>query len=109
LPRSDLPAWVRHDAARNAWLVDVHVQPGARRTEACGEHDGRLKLKLAAPPVDNKANGLLRSWAAERLGVPSSAVRLLRGETSRRKTLAVSGLNHDQMAAALGRLIENEP
>jgi uncharacterized protein YggU (UPF0235/DUF167 family) len=36
-------------------------------------------------------------------------VRLLRGETSRRKTLAVSGLGHDQMAAALGRLIENEP
>ncbi|MFZ0105252.1 MAG: DUF167 domain-containing protein [Thiobacillus sp.] len=104
----ELPSWVRHDPAHEAWLLDLHVQPGARTSEACGEHDGRLKLKIAAPPVDNKANGVLRSWVAACLGVPNSAVRLLRGEASRRKTLAVSGLDPERIAAALERLINNK-
>ena len=39
--------------------LTLHVQPGARTTEAVGEHGGRLKLKIAAPPVDNKANAHL--------------------------------------------------
>jgi uncharacterized protein len=108
LARFDLPSWARHDPARDAWLLDLHVQPGARISEACGEHDGRLKLKIAAPPVDNKANGVLRSWVAACLGVPDSAVRLLRGEASRRKTLTVSGLDPERVAAALERLINNK-
>jgi len=108
LARFELPPWVRHDAARDAWLLELHVRPGARISEACGEHDGRLKLKIAAPPVDNKANGVLRSWVAVCLGVPNSAVRLLRGEASRRKTLAISGLDSERVAAALERLINNK-
>jgi uncharacterized protein (TIGR00251 family) len=108
LARFELPSWARHDPARDAWLLDLHVQPGARISEACGEHDGRLKLKIAAPPVDNKANGVLRSWVAACLGVPNSAVRLLRGEASRRKTLAISGLDSERVAAALERLINNK-
>lgn len=105
---SELPAWVRRDAAHDAWLLDLHVQPGARSSGSCGEHDGRLKLKVAAPPVDNRANGVLREWVAACLGVPNSAVRLLRGETSRRKTLAVSGLDPERVAAALQRLINSK-
>jgi uncharacterized protein (TIGR00251 family) len=81
---------VRRDAA--GWLLDLHVQPGARATAAAGVHGDRLKLKIAAPPVDNKANALLLAWLAARLGVPRSAVRLVRGETSRLKTVAVSGV-----------------
>jgi hypothetical protein len=108
LPPSELPAWVRRDAARGTWLLQLHVQPGARVSESCGEHDGRLKLKIAAPPVDNRANGVLRSWVAARLGVPSSAVQLLHGETSRRKMLSVGGLDPDGIAAALARLIDNK-
>ena len=107
LPRSELPAWVCRDAAGGAWLLQLYVQPGARTSQSCGEHDGRLKLKIAAPPVDNRANGVLRSWLAARLGVPDSAVRLLHGQTSRRKTLAVGGLDPDGIAAALARLINN--
>ena len=106
--RFELPPWVRHDPSRDAWLLELYVQPGARISEACGEHDGRLKLKIAAPPVDNKANGVLRNWVAACLGVPNSAVRLLRGEASRRKTLAVSGLDPERVAAALERLINNK-
>ncbi len=84
------PAWARRDGAD--WLLDLHVQPGAKVTAAVGEHGGRLKLKIAAPPVDNKANAHLLAWLAAQLGVPKSAVRLVRGETSRQKTVAVCGV-----------------
>ncbi len=84
------PVWVRRDG--DAWLLDLHVQPGARITAVAGVHGDRLKLKLSAPPVDNKANMQLLAWLAASLGVPRSALRLVRGETSRQKTVAVCGV-----------------
>ncbi len=74
------------------WLLELHVQPGAKLTVVVGEHGGRLKLKIAAPAVDNKANVHLLAWLAMQLGVPKSGVRLVRGATSRQKTVAVSGV-----------------
>jgi uncharacterized protein len=65
---------------------------GGKNHGGRGEHGGRLKLKIAAPPVDNKANAHLLAWLAAQLGVPKSAVRLVRGESSRQKTVAVSGV-----------------
>ncbi|HMM46993.1 MAG TPA: DUF167 domain-containing protein [Thiobacillaceae bacterium] len=85
------PIWAHRDGTD--WLLDLHVQPGAKTTMAVGEHGGRLKLKIAAPAVDNKANTHLLSWLAARLGVPKSAVRLVRGAGSRQKTVAVSGVD----------------
>ena len=87
---SEPPVWARRAGA--GWLLDLYVQPGAKVTAAVGEHGGRLKLKIAAPPVDNKANVHLLVWLAAQLGVPKSAVRLERGESSRQKTVAVSGV-----------------
>ncbi len=57
-----------------------------------GEHGGRPKLKIVAPPVDNKANVHLPAWLAAQPGVPKSAVPLVRGETSRQKSVVVSGV-----------------
>jgi len=91
LAHSDPPVWVRRDGS--GWLLELHVQPGAKTTAAVGEHGGRLKLKIAAPPVDNKANAHLLAWLAAQLGVPRSAVRLVRGETSRQKSVLVSGVD----------------
>ncbi|MFP5409812.1 MAG: DUF167 domain-containing protein [Gammaproteobacteria bacterium] len=85
------PVWARRDG--EAWLLDLQVQPGAKTTAVVGEHGGRLKLKIAAPPVDNKANVHLLDWLAARLGVPKSAVRLVRGETARQKTVAIIGVD----------------
>jgi len=70
------------------WLA-VSVSPNARRTQANGLHDGALRVRLAAPPVDGKANDLLLAWVAAELGLPRRAVRLVRGEASRRKWLAI--------------------
>lgn len=88
--RGEPPVWARRDGA--GWLLDLHVQPGAKVTAVVGEHGGRLKLKISAPPVDNKANEHLLTWLAARLGVPKSALRMVRGETSRQKTVAVHGV-----------------
>lgn len=70
------------------WLA-VSVRPNAKRTAADGLHDGALRVRLGAPPVDGKANQLLIDWLADELGVPKRAVQLVRGETSRRKWLAI--------------------
>lgn len=105
--RNEPPVWARRDGA--GWLLDLHVQPGAKTTSCAGEHGGRLKLKIAAPPVDNKANAHLLAWLAVQLGVPKSSVRLVRGETSRQKTVAVSGVEAPWLAIDNKREHEHPP
>jgi uncharacterized protein len=80
----------------------VLVQPRASRTRVLGQHDGRLKVALAAPPVDGAANQALVDFVASSLGVRLSAVRLLDGATSRRKRLEVEGLDAATARARLG-------
>lgn len=70
------------------WLA-VSVQPNARRTAADGLHDAALRVRLCAPPVDGKANQRLIEWLAGELGLPRRALRLVRGESARRKWLAI--------------------
>ncbi len=68
-------------------VLRVVVTPNAPRTVADGLHDGQLRVRLAAPPVDGKANEALQGWLAHELGVPKRAVTLLRGSSARRKAL----------------------
>jgi uncharacterized protein (TIGR00251 family) len=63
----------------------LHIQPGAKKTEVAGLHGEALKIRLAAPPVDGKANACLIAFLADRLAVARSAVSLLSGDTSRAK------------------------
>jgi uncharacterized protein (TIGR00251 family) len=65
------------------------VSPNARRTAADGLHDGCLRVRLNAPPVDGKANDALLTWLARELGLARRSVTLLRGESARRKTVHV--------------------
>jgi hypothetical protein len=71
--------------------LEVLVQPRASRTRVVGVHDGRLKIQLAAPPVDGEANAALVEFLAGALGVRRSDVAIERGETGRRKTVRVAG------------------
>lgn len=80
-------AWLRADGG--GCVITVHVQPGARRTEIVGEHGEALKIRLAAPPVDGKANEALLSYLAEKLSVNRRTLELRAGATSRRKLVAV--------------------
>lgn len=89
------PCLVRHDGRL---MLDVVVSPGARRTGADGLHDGALRVRLVAPPVDGKANALLLDWLAGELGLPRRSLRLVRGATTRRKRIAAD-LAHEQDVA----------
>ncbi len=68
----------------------LHVQPGAKRTEVSGLHGVALKIRVAAPAVDGKANAVLLRFLAEAFGVPLRRVRIVRGATSRDKTVEVT-------------------
>lgn len=83
--------------------LTLHIQPGAKKTEFAGLHGDALKIRLAAPPVDGKANEALVRFVAEALGLPKSAVHLKSGQTSRRKVLEVSGAT----AEAVARLVQS--
>lgn len=75
----------------------VLVQPRASRSKVVGEHDGRLKIALAAPPVDGEANAALIEFIADALDVRKADVRLADGETSRRKRLLIQGVTLEQV------------
>ena len=81
--------------------LDLLVQPRASRTAVVGEHGGRLKVALAAPPVEGEANGALLRFLSGALAVRRSDVLLLRGEAGRRKTIRVSGRSAAEARAAL--------
>jgi len=72
-----------------SWRVRVWVQPGAKKSEVDGIHDGRLKIRLQAPAVENKANKALMAFMAKIFGVRKNRVRIERGEKSRAKTLII--------------------
>jgi uncharacterized protein (TIGR00251 family) len=73
-------------------LVDVRVQPRASRTEIVGLHGARLRVRLAAPPVDGRANAALTDFFADVCGLPRARVTLDAGTASRDKRLRLHGL-----------------
>ena len=82
--------------------LTLHVQPGARKTELAGEHGDALKIRLAAPPVDGKANIALLAWVARRFDLPARAVTLVSGEKSRHKIVQLDcELTLEQVLATL--------
>ena len=70
-------------------VLTLAVTPNARRTEAIGLHAEALRLKLAAPPVDGKANAALVAWLAEELGLAKRDVRVRRGAAARHKQVEI--------------------
>jgi hypothetical protein len=67
----------------------VQVVPNASRTACAGLHDGALRLRLMAPPVDGRANAVLLVWLADQLGLAQRAVTLVSGDTRRRKRVHI--------------------
>ncbi len=87
-------------AADGSLLLTLHIQPGAKQTGFAGPHGVAMKLRLAAPPVDGKANAALCVFLATFCAVPKAAVTLVSGETSRAKRVRIVGADE----AALARL-----
>jgi hypothetical protein len=78
-------------------IFAVRVQPRASRDAVEGEWQGALKVRLTAPPVDDKANAALCVFLAEQLNIPRSAVRILAGERSRIKRVEIRGVTAQQV------------
>ena len=72
--------------------VPLHVQPRARRTQIAGLHDGILKVKIAAPPVDDAANRAIVEFFSVMLDQPKSRLHITSGEKSRNKVLRIEGM-----------------
>lgn len=81
------PAWLREEAG--ALVLTVHVQPGARRSEVAGVHGDAIKVRLAAPPIEGRANDELVRFLAQAFGVAQRQVAIVRGETSRGKVVRI--------------------
>jgi uncharacterized protein (TIGR00251 family) len=96
-----MPAWLTAGPGGAGATLELLVQPRASRTRVVGEHDGRLKVQLAAPPVDGEANAALVEFLADALGVRKADVVVARGETGRRKTVRVAGVDAAAVEAAL--------
>lgn len=79
----------------------VRVQPRASRDEIAGEWEGALRVRLQAPPVDDRANEALIEFLARILKISRSAVRILSGERSRTKRVELSGVMPQQVVALL--------
>ena len=97
------PAWLT--SADGGYLIAVHVQPGARRSAVVGEHGGRLKLAVPAPPLEGRANAAVIELLAQRLGLARRAVALVAGESSRDKRVRIqTELPAGEVAARLTTL-----
>ena len=83
-----MTAWLRK--TDQGWLIAVHVQPGAKKSAVAGLHGEALKIRIAAPPVEGKANEALVVFVAKALGVPRRAVSIVKGESLREKLLLVA-------------------
>jgi uncharacterized protein (TIGR00251 family) len=66
-----------------------HLQPGASRSGFAGLHGDRLKIRIAAPPVDGKANAALIAFLAAEFSVPKQQVAIERGDSSRQKSVCI--------------------
>ena len=101
IPSTSLPCLFSRD---DGVLLQLSVMPNAKRTEVDGLHDGALRVRLAAPPIDGRANEALVAWLAKSLGVPRRDVEVLRGESSRRKQVAIA-VSHDVVARWLTEVL----
>jgi uncharacterized protein (TIGR00251 family) len=95
-----LPVFVT-TAKEGGWNVRVRVQPGAKKAGIAGLTDGRLRIHLAAPAVENKANKALLAFVAKTLGLKASKVLLLSGKNGREKRLRITADNEPDWKSLL--------
>ncbi len=86
-------------------ILTLHIQPGAKKTEIVGLHGEALKIRLAAPPVDGKANAALVAFLAKLCGVSRSDVALVSGESARAKRVRIVGAAAEALTALVPKRV----
>jgi uncharacterized protein len=80
--------WLRKDG--DGVILNLHIQPGAKKTEVVGLHGDALKIRLAAPPVDGKANAALVAFLAGKLGIGKAVIEIVSGQSARTKRIRIN-------------------
>ena len=84
--------------------IEIRVQPRASRNAISGMQAGVLRIRVTAPPVNGQANAAAIALLAQALDVPKSAIRLVKGASSREKTLAIQSLSQEELNQRLNLL-----
>jgi uncharacterized protein (TIGR00251 family) len=95
-----------YDVSGDDVVLRVHTQPGAGKSAVVGRHGGALKVKVAAPPVDGRANAAVAELLARTLGVKVGDVELVSGQASRSKRFRLVGVTPELVDAALDRALQ---
>ena len=81
----------------------IHAVPKASRTEFCGEHGGRIKIKVQALPVEGAANRNIQKFLAKKFQIPKKSVELITGIRSRQKAFLLRGVSvHEVLSVISG-------
>jgi uncharacterized protein (TIGR00251 family) len=96
--------WHRYEPRTGRLTLTVHVQPNAQASALAGLHGDALKVRIAAPAVENKANQALVEFLRRLLGVPASHIQLRHGARGRRKVVEIAGAD-EALVARLEKLL----
>lgn len=89
-----LPIWLNEKA--DEVIINVHAQPGAKRSAIVGLYGDKLKIAIATPPVDGKANKALIAYIAKTLEIPKSKINIISGESSREKRIRIQDITANE-------------
>jgi uncharacterized protein (TIGR00251 family) len=92
----------------NAVIIQLHVQPRAKKNGIAGLYGDALKLRLSTPPVDGKANKAVEAYLGKLFGVPKSAVQLHSGHQNRNKRVRIEGIDLRQAKEMLRTILQEE-
>ena len=81
--------------------LHLFIQPKSSKNEVVGSHNGLLKIKITAPPVDGKANECLVEFLSDILDIPKRDISIVRGETGRNKTVELTGVTENLLREKL--------
>ena len=93
--------------SENVVRLSVKVQPSARKNSIDGYTDGVLRMKIAAPPVDGKANKELIAYLSDILNMRKSAITIEKGQTNRSKLISIEGIDETHLSDAIGCVLES--
>ena len=96
-----------YDESEEGVVLHVHVQPGAGRSAVVGRHGDALKVRVAAPPVEGRANEATEALLAEALGVARSDLELTSGASSRSKRYRLKGVDGAELDKRLRVALDN--